>query len=146
MSYTIEAGTPSVADYLRLREAGGLSPFSAEAARAGLVGTWFGVVVVSGGRPIGMGRIIGDGGCFFQVVDIVVEADHRGHGLGKRIMAALMDQLEAHAPPSAFVSLMADVPADRLYARFGFRPTAPRSIGMMRRVLVPSKSAARGEG
>ena len=35
-----------------------------------------------------MGRVIGDGGLFFQVVDIAVEPAHQGRGLGKAIVAA----------------------------------------------------------
>ena len=130
MTYRIVEQTPSVADYMRLRDAGHLTPFSEDAARRGLASSWFCICVIQAGRIIGMGRIIGDGGCFFQIVDIVVEPDHRGQGLGKEIMEALMARLNSHAPKSAFVSLMADVPADKLYAQFGFRPTAPRSIGM----------------
>ncbi|MFD1796035.1 hypothetical protein ACFSC1_08585 [Paracoccus aurantiacus] len=40
-----------------------------------------------------------------------------------------MDHI-ATLPESAYVSLIADVPADGLYAQFGFVPTAPRSVGM----------------
>lgn len=64
----------------------------------GLAHTWYGVMVVHGGDPIGMGRIIGDGGCFFQIVDICVLPEHQGHGLGRRIMQALNDELERRAP------------------------------------------------
>ncbi|WP_373454357.1 hypothetical protein [Cereibacter changlensis] len=27
-----------------------------------------------------MGRLIGDGGCFFQIVDIAVDPSHQGQG------------------------------------------------------------------
>ena len=37
-------------------------------------------------------------------------------------------------PKGAYVSLIADTPADQLYAQFGFVPTAPRSLGMAFRV------------
>jgi len=83
---------------------------------------------------VGMGRIIGDGGCFFQIVDIVVEPEHQGRGLGKLIMSELMEFANRELPETAFVSLMADVPADRLYEQFGFVTTAPRSVGMSLRV------------
>ncbi len=66
-------------------------------------------------EPIAMGRIIGDGGCFFQVVDIAVLPAYQGQGLGTQIMAALMDHLQAGAPPTALVSLPADREAPRLY-------------------------------
>ncbi|TKA97293.1 GNAT family N-acetyltransferase [Cereibacter changlensis] len=126
--------TPSVEEYLRLRDIAGLSPFSAAAAAQGLKGTVFSVVVEAEGKAIGMGRLIGDGGCFFQVVDIAVDPEHQGRGLGKAIVAALMQHVTAALPASAYVSLIADVPANRLYEKFGFAETAPRSLGMAYRV------------
>ena len=36
-----------------------------------------------------MGRVIGDNGCFFTVVDIAIVPELQGQGLGKRVMAAL---------------------------------------------------------
>ncbi len=125
---------PSVTDYLRLRKDGGLSAFSEEAARIGLEGTLFAVTLKLKGRTIGMGRIVGDGGCFMQIVDIAVDPRHRGKGLGKRIMAALMEHARTVLPETAFLSLLADPPADQLYAKFGFKETAPASIGMSCRV------------
>jgi GNAT superfamily N-acetyltransferase len=81
-----------------------------------------------------MGRVIGDGGLFFEIVDIAVVPAHQRRGLGKRIMAALTAHLETHAPPSAHVMLLADGEAHRLYAQFGFQATAPASIGMERKI------------
>lgn len=134
MAYEIFNAPPSVDEYLRLRAVAGLSAFSQEAAAKGLAGTIFAVVLRRGGTAIGMGRLIGDGGCFFQVVDIAVDPAHQGRGLGKAIMAALSEYISGRLPASAYVSLIADVPANRLYEQFGFRETAPRSLGMARRV------------
>jgi len=131
--YSIVSTPPDLEDYLRLRAAAGLSSKGREAARIGLSNSWFAVHVVHEGKTVGMGRIIGDGGCFFQVVDIAALPDHQGRGLGKRIMAALMEYFEAHAPESAYMSLIADGKAKDLYAQFGFKPTAPASIGMWRK-------------
>lgn len=80
-----------------------------------------------------MGRVVGDGGCHFQVVDICVRPEHQGRGLGKRIMAALVADLEARVPATGYVSLIADGEAKHLYAQFGFAETAPASVGMARR-------------
>lgn len=118
--------------YLRLRVESGLSARTVEAARAGLPHTWHAVTVHLEGEAVGMGRVVGDGGCVFQIVDICVLPDHQGRGLGKRIMAALVDELERRAPQGAYVSLIADGDARFLYEKFGFRPTAPESIGMHR--------------
>ncbi len=128
--YDLVESVPGVDDYLRLRNISGLSAFSTVAAEQGLEGTVFGVTVLFDGKPVGMGRVIGDGGCFFQVVDIAVDPDHQGNGLGKAVMSAIVEYLRHNVPATAYVSLIADIPADRLYAQFGFEPTGPRSIGM----------------
>jgi ribosomal protein S18 acetylase RimI-like enzyme len=132
--YTIVARTPDLDNYMRLRAVSGLSAYSAEAARLGLAGTRFAVLALHNEAVVGMGRLIGDGGCFFQIVDIAVDPAHQGRGLGKAIMAALMEHVDTALPATAYVSLIADVPANRLYAQFGFRETAPRSVGMAYRV------------
>jgi ribosomal protein S18 acetylase RimI-like enzyme len=77
-----------------------------------------------------MGRVVGDGGCNFEVVDIAVDPRHQRRGLGRRIMNSLMARLRADAPASAYVSLIADGGAPVLYAEFGFQFTAPESVGM----------------
>ena len=86
--------------------------------------------VFDGANVVGMGRVIGDGGLFFQVVDIAVLPAYQGQGLGKQIMAAITEWLGANVPESGYVSLLADGQAQRLYAQYGFVPTAPASVGM----------------
>lgn len=121
---------PGVDDYRRLRSVAGLSPKSAEAAVLGLANTLYGVSLVLGENTIGMGRIIGDGGCFFVVVDIAVQPEYQRRGLGKRIMGALDAWLRANAPDSAHVSLFADGDARHLYAQYGFVEAGPVTVGM----------------
>ncbi|HVG48137.1 MAG TPA: GNAT family N-acetyltransferase [Rubellimicrobium sp.] len=128
--YILVEGVPSIEDYRRLRAISGLTPRSAEAARLGLPNTIHGVHVEAEGRAVGMGRIIGDGALVFQVVDVAVDPAHQGRGLGKAIMGALVAHLRANLPAEAYVSLIADGEAHRLYAQFGFEPVAPASIGM----------------
>jgi predicted N-acetyltransferase YhbS len=77
-----------------------------------------------------MGRVVGDSGLFYQVVDIAVEPEHQRRGLGKAIVGKIVDHLKRSAPSGAHVSLIADGTAHHLYAQFGFKPTAPDSIGM----------------
>ncbi len=122
--------TPPVAAYRALRLAAGLSDKSPAAAERGLAASLFAVQLIADGALIGMGRVIGDGGCFFQVVDIAVEPGRQGQGFGKAIMREIMAWLSQNVPPTGYVSLIADGPAKDLYAQFGFRPTAPASIGM----------------
>ena len=121
---------PEVGDYCRLRSVAGMSPKTLEAARKGLPNTLYGVSLQRDGEVIGMGRIIGDGGCFYTVVDVAVAPPYQGQGLGKRIMKALDEWLRHNAEPSAYVTLVADGEARHLYAKYGFVETAPASVNM----------------
>jgi GNAT superfamily N-acetyltransferase len=124
---------PDAADYMRLRGLSGLSPKSAQAARQGLANTTYGVSLLCDGAVVGMGRIVGDGGCFHFVVDIAVVPELQGRGLGKRIMDALDAWLRENALPTAHVSLFADGKARDLYAKYGFAQS-DQSVGMFYRV------------
>jgi ribosomal protein S18 acetylase RimI-like enzyme len=128
--YITRLAIPSVATYQQLRIATGLSAKTTEAAARGLPHSLFAVQVLHGDAVVGMGRIIGDGGCFYQVVDIAVLPAHQGKGLGKLIMREIMQFIETEVPASAYVSLIADGQAQELYAQFGFQHTAPASVGM----------------
>ena len=125
---------PGAREFVALRAAAGLSVNTIAAAEAGLRGSWYSVCVRVGAELIGMGRIIGDGGCFFQIVDIAVRPDYQGQGIGYGIMERLMKRLREDAPESAYVSLIADGGASRLYSKFGFEFTAPASAGMALRL------------
>lgn len=73
---------------------------------------------------------MGDGGCFFQVTHIAVDPDHLGRGLGNLIVAGIMEYVDTELPVTAYVSLIADVPANKLYEKNRFKETTPRSVGM----------------
>jgi ribosomal protein S18 acetylase RimI-like enzyme len=131
--YRLEVGTPAPDQFCRLRVAAGLSAKTEQAAAVGLPNTFYGVTVLYGDELVGMGRVIGDGALFFQLVDIAVEPAHQGRGLGKMIVRSIVEHLRKTAP-GAYVSLIADGPARFLYAQFGFTETAPASIGMALKV------------
>ncbi|KGQ19623.1 N-acetyltransferase [Lysobacter dokdonensis DS-58] len=121
---------PGVEDYLRLRKAAGMHSFSQACAVRGLPKTVYGVHLSRDGEVVAMGRVVGDGGCFFLIVDIAVAPELQGQGLGKRIMGALDAWLRANVPPSAYVSLVADGDAKYLYEKFGFVESAPVAVNM----------------
>jgi GNAT superfamily N-acetyltransferase len=134
--YELVPAVPSVSDYLRLRRESGLSPKTEEQAQAALPGSWFAchVVLVATGETVAMGRILGDGGWYFHVVDMAVLPAHQRKGIGDTVLAALLDRIRAAAPPGAYVNLLADPPGVRLYERHGFEATAPGSVGMALRL------------
>jgi GNAT superfamily N-acetyltransferase len=130
--YRLADGPPSVADYLRLRDEAGLSPKRQDQAEVALTGSWAAVHVLHGDEAVGMGRVLGDGGWYFHVIDMAVLPEHQRRGLGDAILTVLLDRIGRDAPAGAYVNLLADEPGRRLYARHGFEPTAPGSIGMAR--------------
>lgn len=136
VDYELRPETPSVDTYINIRLQAGLSENSREAAAVGLPNSIFSVVVYADTNPVGIGRIIGDGGCFFEITDMAVLPAHQGKGVGRMIMEALVDFLKTHAPRTAFVSLFADHGTPEFYARFGFKyAELPKSSGMYMRVL-----------
>jgi len=130
--YRLIDGPPAVAEYLALRQLSGLSPRRSDQAAAALCGSWTAVHVLHApsGATVGMGRVLGDGGWYFHVVDMAVLPEHQRRGLGDAILKALLDTIRRRAPHGAYVNLLADPPGQRLYERHGFRDTAPGSIGM----------------
>ena len=121
---------PGNKEYRALRLSAGLSPKTAVAATRGLPRSLYAVCLRQGSKLIGMGRIVGDGGCNYEIVDVAVDPEFQRQGHGSAIMAALVAYLDREAPSSAYVSLIADHGAPALYRKFGFEPTAPASIGM----------------
>ena len=134
--YRLIASAPGVDAYLGLRQRSGLSPKTREQAAAALPGSWAACHVVheASGQTIGMGRVLGDGGWYFHVVDMAVLPAHQRRGLGHRVLTWLLDRIRARAPAGAYVNLLADPPGRRLDARHGFAETAPHSVGMALRL------------
>ncbi|SDI47775.1 GNAT family N-acetyltransferase [Natribacillus halophilus] len=131
--FTISKEPPDPTEYNDLRLEGGISVKSQEAATVGLKNSLCAVCIYDQKTLIGMGRVIGDGGAFFQIVDIVVKPSYQGQGLAKVIMTELMDFLEQNTYPGSYVSLIADGSANKLYEQFGFKNTYPGSQGMFRK-------------
>lgn len=69
-----------------------------------------------GGGMVGFARAVSDGVALGYLADVFVVAAHRGHGLGARLVAAVIDD----GPGAGFRWLLHTADAHRLYARFGF--------------------------
>jgi Acetyltransferase (GNAT) family. len=67
---------------------------------------------------IGFGRVIGDGGIYLYIQDVIVLPEFQGQGIRKYIMNAIKDylnihNLNIHTFPGTFVDLMAAKEASR---------------------------------
>lgn len=130
MAIQVKYEPPTPHDYCTLRKVAGLSEKSERAATIGLPHACFTVTLYDNDHLIGMGRVIGDGATAFQIIDIAVHPNYQGEGHGKTVMRHIMEYITEVKQPGTYVSLIADYPADQLYAQFGFISTEPHSTGM----------------
>ncbi len=132
MDYIITTDLPNAEEFVKLRVDAGLSFRSIEVSRQALLKSVYFVGLRSKEDDvlIGMGRLVGDG-IMFIVSDIAVLPEFQGNGYGKLIMTHIKNYIDSNLDKTACVTLLADVPADRLYKQFGFRESAPASIGMI---------------
>jgi GNAT superfamily N-acetyltransferase len=75
----------------------------------------------SGGQ-VGYARVVTDRATFAWLCDVYVAPEHRGHGLGDRLVARVLTEL---APLDLTRVLLATADAHGLYARHGFVPAPP---------------------
>ncbi len=109
--------------YLYLRESCLLSPKTLEAAKIGLDHSLCCVVLtdIETNQVVGMGRLIGDGACHCEVVDICVLPAYQKRGLGKIVMQKLDDYIQKNLPESCYVGLLAENNQSKLYEKYGFK-------------------------
>ncbi|KGO70003.1 Acyl-CoA N-acyltransferase [Penicillium expansum] len=136
--YTLHSGYPSVPEYLHLRSAAGLSVKTPSQADPVATGSWYGCYITSDAingdpRPIGMGRVIADGGWYYHIADIAVHPEHQRKGLGDVILKALLQRISQGAPSDGkpYISLFADEAGRKLYYKNGFKDAAPGGLGMV---------------
>jgi ribosomal protein S18 acetylase RimI-like enzyme len=133
MSMTIEHRLPTPDEYLSLRKSVGWPLFPIGTVEKGLEGSLFGVVIISNGDIIGMGRIVGDNAIYFHIQDVVIHPDFQRSGVGKLLMTELMKYIDSHAGANANVGLMCSKGREKFYERFGFivRPNEKHGAGMI---------------
>jgi ribosomal protein S18 acetylase RimI-like enzyme len=128
MQVDIITKVATVEDFLRLRVISGLTPRPAEAAKKALPNSLFGVHLIIDNCTVAMGRVVGDGALNFEIVDVAVDPQYQGQGLGRIVMQNIMQYLDKAAPEGAYITLLADVP--ELYKKFGFVLSRPECEGM----------------
>ncbi|KAE8762448.1 GNAT family N-acetyltransferase [Georgenia thermotolerans] len=79
-----------------------------------------------GGEQVGFARAVSDGVSFAFLADVFVMPAHRGHGLGKRLVRAMIDD----GPGAGFRWTLFTGDAHGLYEQFGF--AAPDATAMVR--------------
>jgi ribosomal protein S18 acetylase RimI-like enzyme len=83
---------------------------------------------------VAAGRVVGDGGVYAYIQDVIVLEAHRGRGLARMMMDRIMEFIDRTYPSSAFVGLMAARGVAGLYERYGFERRPEDAPGMFRYV------------
>jgi len=92
----------------------------------------FGLYEKASGRQVGLTRVVTDHATFAYLCDVYVLEEHRGRGLGKLLMRAVM----AHpALTGARRAMLGTRDAHGLYTQYGFR--APPDDGVLMQILRP---------
>lgn len=131
MDYEVIERTPTVVEYNDVRRDAGLSVKDNIAAQQGLSNSLYAVCIVHNGEVVGIGRVIGDGGLLYDLVDVAVVAEHQRKGVGNMIMDALMGYVNRNALPSSLICLMAHKGIAPFYERYGFKAREPDMPGMI---------------
>ena len=108
-----------------------------EVFEAQLAASWrvVGVYEAGTGRMIGFARAVSDGVTFAYLSDVYVLTEARGHGLGKELVAAMIDR----GPGAGFRWSLHTADAHGLYRQFGFEPPSEMYLERPRRTDAPSQ-------
>lgn len=86
---------------------------------AALSASLYGATAVAPSGTVGMVRTVGDGALNVYIQDLVVARSHRGQGIGRALVQAIIKQLQQSVPLSATVGLMAADGQSEFYTQFG---------------------------
>lgn len=126
----------TVEDYLELRRSVGWKKLTREQAEKALKNSLCTMCVLYRGKPVGMGRIVGDGSVICYVQDLIVRPQAQGLGVGSILMEALTNYVRSIMLDGTemMFDLMCAKGRETFYEMQGFtaRPTPDLGPGMIR--------------
>ena len=128
--YILEYRKISVDEYLDVRGTTLWKQVSTEQVERALTNDLFSVCVTHHNQLVAIGRMIGDGGLYCYIQDVIVKPGHQHKGLGKQIMQAIDQYIETQLMPGTFIGLMAAEGTEEFYRLFGFKTRSDSSPGM----------------
>ncbi len=130
--FTLALASPSVDDFLQLRQKVGWGELEADLAQKSLNNSLFHVTIYHDQQLIGMGRVVGDGAMYFYIQDVVVDPDFHHQGLGTELMDTIEGYLRYTADKGSTIGLLAAQGKESFYARYGYvqRPSNTLGHGM----------------
>jgi GNAT superfamily N-acetyltransferase len=132
----IKMNVLTLAAFLGLYTSVGWEPPCEAQAQVALQNSLATFTALDDGKPVGMARLIGDGGMSFYIKDFAVLPSHQGTGIGAGLIRALEGYIRDTVVPGWAVSLelISTREAVPFYRRMGFeeRPCEWDGTGMMK--------------
>lgn len=103
-------------------------------ARTALKNSLYTLVAMDGDTPVGMARVVGDGGYVFFICDVIVRPSYQSQGLGRKIIENVLNWLKSQVNEgeTIMVNLMSAMNKEAFYEKLGFhkRPFGNHGSGM----------------
>jgi len=103
-------------------------------AETALANALYLIVAMEGDRPIGMARVVGDGGYVYFICDVIVRPSHQSQGLGRKLIENVLSWLknQVEGDETIMVNLMSAMNKEPFYEKLGFhkRPFGNHGSGM----------------
>lgn len=126
--------TPEV--FLELYRSVGWDAPGLEQIERALRGSFATFCAYDGDTPVGMARLLGDGGMSFYIKDFAVRPEYQGSGVGRMLMEAMENYIMTSIPDGWAVSLelISSKGKEPFYEKFGFeqRPCDWDGAGMFK--------------
>ena len=123
-----------VCEYQSLRQTTGWGFIENDVVEKALEKDLFSVCVLDNDKPVGMGRVIGDGAIYFYIQDVIVDPGYQNKGIGKLIMESIEDYLAKNSNNNSFIGLMAAEGVTQFYEQFGYQKRPDNRPGMFKTI------------
>lgn len=124
----------SVEEYNILRKSVGWIQVKETRAEKALKNSFYKRVAWMDGKPVGMARIVSDGGYTYFITDVIVKPEIQGSHIGSHLIEDVLQYIQKDVTDgeTVMVSLMSAYERETFYERFGFhtRPFGNHGPGM----------------
>ncbi len=126
----------SIEDYNNLRASVDFITIRPNRAEIALANSLYRIIALDHNRPVGMARVVGDGGYVYFICDVIVRPEYQSQGLGRKIIENVLAWLESIVDKDEviMVNLMSAMNKEAFYEKLGFhrRPFGNHGSGMSR--------------
>lgn len=133
---TVQTGTLTPELFLELYQSVGWDPPGLDQIERALKNSFATFCAYDRELPVGMARLLGDGGMSFYIKDFAVRPEYQGKGVGRMLMGAMENHITASIPDGWAVSLelISSRGREPFYEKFGFeqRPCDWDGAGMFK--------------